>query len=259
MTPPIDGISNMIAITLPVLVALGFQTPSSDSPPAEAVPASSPTASASVEELRERIHGMRMSLLFGGEKVKGAEGEAMDFYNQRIEAVNKSLDSIHTDLAEKNASYDAALRQALSGKDGAPAAMQRAQTLRAEIAALQRESTELSSTSTNLAKLVQTVQARQREREIMAARMDSSMSMDFGSFTLGSVGLAPDVQVRPDTSPFDDPNLVEDLFTRDPVAAARLLFAADPERYRRLFPLQPPPAALRQALVFPLPDLPGKR
>ncbi len=250
----------MIAATLIVLVPLALQSPGSTATPTEAASSASPTSSASVEDLRERIHEMRMSLLFGGDKVKGAESEAMDFYTQRIESVNQSLDSIHTDLAEKGASYDAALRQALSGKEGSAAAMQRAQSLRAEIVTLERESADLSSTSANLAKLVQTVQARQREREVLSARMDSSMSMDLSTnFTLGSVGLAPDVQVRPDTSPFDDPRFVQDLFARDPVAAARILYAADAERYMRMFPLQPPAESLRKAMAFPLPDLPGKR
>lgn len=242
--------------TLIVLVPLALQSAGSGATASEASPAS-PTSSANIEDLRARIHGMRMSLLFGGDKVKGAEIEAMGFYRQRIESVNQGLDSIHTDLAEKGASYDAALRQALSGKEGA---MQRAQTLRAEIASLEQESSELSSTSANLAKLVQTVQARQREREVLAARLESPMNLDLAtSFTLGSVGLAPDVQVRPDTSPFDDPSFVQDLFARDPVAAARLLYATDAERYLRTFPLQPPAESLRTALAFPLPDLPGKR
>jgi hypothetical protein len=249
----------VISTTLFVLIPLTLQTTTSPAVPTEAS-SPAPGSSTSLEDLRSRVHGMRMSLLFGGDKVKGAETEAMNFYNQRIEAVNQSLDSIHTDLAEKNASYDAALQQSLSGKDGAAAAMQRAQGLRAEIASLEHESSELSSTSANLSKLVQTVQARQREREVLAARLEGSMGVDMPTnFTLGSVGLMPDVQVRPDVSPFDDPRLVQDLFARDPVAAARLLYAADAARYRRVFPLQPPAQPLRKALAFPLPDLPGKR
>ena len=133
--------------------------------------------------------------------------------------------------------------------------------LRGEVAALERESAELSSTSGNLAKLVQAVQTRQRERETLATRMDASVGVDLGTtFTLGSVGLAPDVQVvRPGVSPFDDTKLVQDLIQRDPLAASRVLFGADPERYFKLFPLTPPAEALRKALDFPLPDLPGKR
>jgi prefoldin subunit 5 len=203
---------------------------------------------------------MRMSLLFGGEKVKSAETEAIDFYNQRIEAANRTLDSLQTDLAEKRATYDVALEQALAGKEGSPAAMQRAQVLRTEIASLERESSDFTATRMNLGKLVQTVQARQRERETLAARLEASSAQDLGAaFTLGSVGLAPDVQVRPAVSPFDDPSLIQDLIARDPVGAARVLFAADAKRYFELFPLIPPATALRQALAFPLPDLPGKR
>src|SRR5262245_45323407 len=206
-----------------------------------------PSSSAGLEDLRARIHGMRLSLLFGGDKVKSAEGEAIDFYNQRIEVVNRSLDSIQTDLAEKRTSYDVALEQTLSGRDPA-AAMHRAQAVRAEVAALEHEGGELSSRRTNLDRLIRTVQARQREREVLAGRMEASASADDDpGFTLGSVGLAPEVQVRPDVSPFDDPGLVQDLVTRDPVAAGRILFEADAERYFRVFPLRPPAASLRAA------------
>jgi hypothetical protein len=250
----------MIALPFTLLAPLLLQAPATDSPPSDAAASPARPASAGVEDLRARIHGMRMSLLFGGDKVKGAESEAIGFYSQRVEAVNKSLDSLHTDLAERRASYDVALEQALSGKDGAGAAMQRAQAVRADIVALERESAELDSTRANLAKLVQAVQARQRERETLSARMDASVGLDLGtSFSLGSVGLAPDVQVRPDVSPFDDPRFVQDLIARDPVAAARVLFESAPERYFRLFPLNPPAESLRRALTFPLPDLPGKR
>jgi len=249
------------------LLALALQAPAPSPPegltrvaatPPESAPAT-PATKVGVDELRARIHGMRLDLLFGGDKVKSAEGEAIGFYNQRIESVNKSLDGLETDLAEKRASYDMALEQSLEAGAGAPA-LQRAQALRAEIAGLEHDADDLASTRTNLGKLVQTVQARQRERDILAARMNASSAEDLGAgFTLGSVGLAPDVQVRPDVSPFDDELLVQDLFARDPVAAARTLYAADPERYRREFPLRPPAQALRKALVFPLPDLPGGR
>jgi len=248
------------------LLALALQSPSAPegltrvaAATAESAPAppATPATKVGVDELRARIHEMRLSLLFGGDKVKSAEGEAIGFYNQRIESVNKSLDGLETDLAEKRASYDMALEQSLESGAGAPA-LQRAQTLRAEIANLEHDADDLATTRTNLGKLVQTVQARQRERDILAARMNASSAEDLGAgFTLGSVGLAPDVQVRPDVSPFDDERLVQDLFARDPVAAARTLYAADPERYRREFPLRPPAEALRKALVFPLPDLPA--
>ena len=255
--------TTILFLLLPVLL----QAPAPPMAEPAVVPASAPAPapgarpSASVEDLRARVHVMRMNLLFGGDKVKSAEREAIDFYNQRIEAVNRGIDSVHTDLAERRASYGVALDQALSGREGTAEAMEKAQVLRGEVAALERESAELSSTSGNLAKLVQAVQTRQRERETLATRMDASVGVDLGTtFTLGSVGLAPDVQVvRPGVSPFDDTKLVQDLIQRDPLAASRVLFGADPERYFRLFPLTPPSEALRKALDFPLPDLPGKR
>ena len=44
-----------------------------------------------------------MSLLLGGDQVKKAEAEAVDFYGRRIELIDTRMDTVHSDLAEKRA------------------------------------------------------------------------------------------------------------------------------------------------------------
>ena len=74
----------------------------------------------------------------------------------------------------------------------------------------------------------------------------------------------PDVTVRPPTvaeagDPFMDEEFISDLLARDPAAAKSLLFSHDPIGYWKRFPLTPPRAALKRALLFPAADLPGSR
>lgn len=231
-------------------------------PPQDAAPAEPDSDAVQIEDLKSRIHGMRTSLLFGGEKVREAESEAIDFYATKIESIEQGLDSISVGLSEKRASYEISLEQALGQTDPEQRAMsvRRAQTLRAEISGLEREAEELKAKRASLSSLIGAVQARGRERELHASRLEASGTFDeeFG-LSLGAVGLAPDVPLVADVSPFDDPQLLEDMIARDPAGARRVLFDMDPERYWERFPLRPPAAALREALAFPLPDLPGRR
>jgi hypothetical protein len=214
------------------------------------------------QELQTRIHEMRMNLLLGGEKVRKAESEAIDFYNGKIGALDQRFDGIQVDLSEKRAQYDVELRNALGGSssDARSAATRRAMQLRSEISALEAEAAELRGKRTNVSKLVAAVESRGRERTDLASRLETSGDFDDGlGLPLGGVGLAPAVEVTAPSSPYEDEALIRDLFERDPRGAARLLFEANPTRYWQRFPLRPPAPALLEALPFPLPDLPGQR
>ncbi len=221
-----------------------------------------PVDSAQVEGLRGRIHGMRMNLLLGGDRVRQAESDATQFYRGKVELIEKRLDSVAAELAELRASYDVTLGHALQGGDGE----QRKKTLseaaeqRGKIQGLETEETELADRRSRLERLVQAVEARGRERERLAAKIESGPGFDEAlAFPLGEIGLAPELEVLAPSSPLDDQGLIADLLARDPVAAHRLLYETDPDGYWELFPLQPPADALRAALDFPLPDLPGQR
>ena len=218
--------------------------------------------SVEVEDLRGRIRDMRMSLLLGGEKVREAEAEAVDFYGNRIELIDRRRDSVQADLTEKRATYDVSLDRALKADDasGREAAMRKAQGLSSEINVLEREFGDLETKRRNLSHLVSAVERRGQQREELSLRIQTSTDVEaeFG-MSLGGVGLAPEVAVQPTGSPLDDGQLVEDLLERDPRGARRLLFEADARGYFERFPLRPPAGVLSRALVFPMPDLPGSR
>jgi len=214
------------------------------------------------ESLRARIREMRMNLLLGGDQVRTAEGEARQFYGGKIEGVDTRIDALHSDLAAKRPGYELALDRALTGNsaDERRAALGEASALRAEIGALEGEANELGTRRANLSQLVVAIEARDRERERLVARMEASSGVDESfSLPLASIGLAPVVTAKPAASPLQDDDLVRDLLSRDPIGGRGVLFELDPVGYWRRFPLRPPVDGLRQALQFPLPDLPESR
>ena len=217
---------------------------------------------ARVEALRSRIHDMRMSLLLGGEKVQSAETEAIGFYSSKVETIDRGIDSMEVDLSEKRASYKVALEQTLQseGATSRDSSMKRAQTLRSEIGSIEGDVDALKERRTNLNKLIGAVQARGREREALAGKLELAGGFeDEMNLNLGTVGLVPPDPVAPRTTPLEDDGFVADMMREDPRAASRILFESDPEGYWKRFPLQPPSGALQRALRFPLPDLPGQR
>lgn len=215
-----------------------------------------------VEALRDRIHEMRMNLILGGDSVRTAESEAVEFYGNRIDLIDRRRDTIEADRSEKRATYDLTLERVLASEDGEgrTVAMSQAQTLRLELEGLERETRDLDAKRSSLNGLIMGVEARGREREKLRARLEAGDSIDdVGGLSLGSVGLAPDIDFEPASTPFDDELLIQDLLARDANAARRLIFETDPEGYWRRFPLKPPAEVLREAFAFPVPDLPGGR
>ena len=220
------------------------------------------TSSARVEALRSRIHDMRMSLLLGGDKVKSAEAEAIGFYGKKIETIDRGIDSMEVDLSEKRASYKISLEQTLKANEATArqASMKRAQGLRHEIGSLESDVGALQQKRGNLSKLIGAVQARGREREVLAGRLEASGGFDDDfNLNLGVVGLVPDLPTTTSVTPLEDDDFIRDLFQEDPRGASRILFETDPVGYWQRFPLAPPQRALKNAMAFPLPDLPGQR
>jgi hypothetical protein len=220
------------------------------------------SGSARVEALRSRIHGMRMDLLLGGDKVRQAENDAAQFYKGKVEVIDQRLDSIAGELVELKASYQSTLGRTLQASGEArPAALREAADQRARIQALQSEEAELGDRRGHVEKLVGAVEARGRERQRLAAKIESNSEYGeaFAMQLGGGIGLAPDVETTSTSSPLHDDGLIDDLLALDPAGARRVLFEGDPEGYWRRFPLRPPEAVLRTVLKFPAPDLPGQR
>lgn len=214
-------------------------------------------------ELQKRIHEMRMNVLLGGDKVRQAETEAIDFYNRQSGLVEQRIDSMETDLVTKRAEYEVALDGALRSADPAARAQatRKAMGSSAEIGELEQELERMKGKRTGVSRLVATVSARKRDRENLAAEIETSdglAGIEFG-LPLMAVGFAPAAESGAGASPFDDERVVNDLMSRDPRAAKALLFEANPARYWERFRLQPPAVPLVKALSFPPPDVPGQR
>ena len=225
-------------------------------------PVAVPADAGKVESLRGRIHGMRMNLLLGGDKVRQAESDAAQFYRGKVELIEKRLDSISAELTELRATYSVSLENALGGGEAEQRKLKLtdAAAQRGKIHMLETEEAGLVERRGRLGKLVDAVESRSRQREKLTAQLETQPTFDEGmAFPLGGIGLAPELDTLAPASPLDNPGLIADLIARDPVAAHRLLFESDPSGYWELFPLQPPADALRRDVEFPLPDLPGQR
>jgi len=252
--------------TLPLLLSV-FALPSlpEDDPAPVVTIAAEPavdTASTTPEALRGRIHEMRMNLLLGGDRVRAAEREAVDFYSGKAELVERRLDTAQAELSEKRATYDLVLARALQAntETGRREALDEAAVLSAEVEELRSESHDLGRKRENLSALVAAVEERERDRDRLVTQLETSSDFDHGfGLPLAGVGLAPAIAVDPPPSPLADEQLVNDLLQRDPIGARRVLFEADPAAYWQRFPLRPPADLLGAALEFPLSDLPGQR
>ncbi len=252
-----------------LMTALLSAAPLQDGRPPQDRPEPGPAGSAeqnpaaSPEALRGRVHELRMNLLLGGDQVRRAESEAVEFYSGKLESVEQRLDVIESDLRAKRSSYDLKLDQALSARDARrrDAVMREATSLRGEIAGLEREASALVERREALSRLVGSVRARDRERESLVAQLETTSALDT-AFGLPHTGIGlgpPPMAAEASASAFEEDGLMQDLMSRDERAARRLMFDTDPERYWARFPLRPPADALRAALDFPLPDLPGTR
>jgi len=244
----------ILFIALPLLPQEGSDAPG-PSPPDE--PA---TTAGNAEALRGQVHDMRMNLLLGGDRVREAEREAVDFYNGKVDLIEERLDTIQADLSEKRASYDLQLDRSLDAASGeASRGLAEADRLGDEITALEAEAQQLGQRRTGFARMVASVEGRDKEREALVAELETTGDIEGLGMPLPPIGLAPRVEAAPSGSPLDDDRLVADLLARDPRGARRLLFEIDPVGYWGRFPLRPPSSALRGAFEFPLPDLPAAR
>jgi len=259
----------MISLSLllvgPLLAAPATQdTPEPSAPPGaparDAVPAGvTDDARPRADQLKSRIHDLRMSLLLGGERVQRAEREAIDFYGRKSQEVDRHLDTIQADLAESRTAYDVALERALGAPtpEARQAAMQEAAKLRGGISALEGDRDDFVKRRKNLSVLIDAVDERGRERDKLAARIESAAGIDEMTLPFLGMGLLPEGGEPAPASVGDE--LIADLLERDPLQARRVLFEMDPQAYWTRFPLQPPTGALLEALPFPSPDLPANR
>lgn len=229
-------------------------------------PASGPVgesaASVTAEGLRGRIHKMRMDLLLGGDRVREAESQAIGFYREKADFVDRRIDTLGSDLSEKRATYDVVLERALSSDsaDDRVRALKEAQPIRGEITVLENERNDLSEKRDRISGLISSVSARDRDRQRLVELVESNEEVP-DALGLGwpGIGLAPPPIPIEAGSPLEDDSLLTDLLDRDPLAARSLLFDVDPDGYWSRFPLNPPVDVVIESFSFPLPDLPQQR
>ena len=262
----------MIPILTTALLTAGLgpipQEPSAQAAPAVPASVAPPAAEpegveTTAEGLRSRIRDMRMNLLLGGDQVRKAEKEAVDFYARKTRSVENRIDDVATELVELRAQYDVVLDRALASRGTAEGAeaLREAQPLRAQISVLEGDADSLNGKRNRLSELVASVEERDRDRQRLVDQLESSSidPDDFGA-PMMSIGLAPNVgEPIAAAAPAQDDALIRDLMARDPRGTKALLWAEDPTSYWDRFPLQPPAAPLRQALRFPRPDPVGRR
>ena len=210
------------------------------------------------EALRQKVRDMRMNLLLGGDQVRRAEEQAVDFYVGKTRSVENRMDDVATELVELRASYDVVLDRALDS--GSQEALREAQPLRVRITTLESEETGLFERRDRLSELVAAVEDRDRDRRRLVDQVESASAIP-GSFgaPMMSIGLAPPPLPSEAEVPLENDSLLQDLLARDPAKAKSMYFAADQERYWRRFPLRPPIRELQGAMRFPLPDPVGRR
>lgn len=215
------------------------------------------------EDLRARIRDMRMNLLLGGDQVRRAEEQAVDFYSQKARSVDGRIDDVATELVEVQANYDVALERALAnrGTTAGREALEDAAPLRARIRDLESEADSLNDKRSRLSELVDAVESRDRERRRLVDQLESaSIDADGLGAPMMSIGLAPNVSAPIEAgAPLEDDALFADLMAMDPRGARALLYEEDPGAYWRRFPLTPPADVLRSAMRLPRPDPVGRR
>ena len=254
-------ITSLLALAL---VAQGpLPGPSGSAPQQESAAqqgSAAPPESSGVGDLKRRIHTMRVTLVAGGEKVREADSQALEFYGQKAEQLARRGDAVATDLTERGAEYEVALERVLSATspEARKAAAEEAAKLRHGIAALEAEADDNTKRRRQFQRAADLVRERVRQRARLAERLDAPGEASLLVPPLPYLGLAPD-SLGGEEQALADPDLMDDLMRRDPRRARRILCELNPAAYWRRWPLLPPADILRKALPFPLPDPPGGR
>ena len=228
---------------------------------AEAAPAEeeggNPLLTAS--KLRGRVRDMRKQVLGGGPAVQNSEKEALRFYRGKIQEMGRQADDLRTQRDSKDAEYQVALETTLQSDDPSERAeaARDAQGLRMQISDLDAQIAAIEKRGESLGRGVESIQRRIDKRKRLISQFERNDIVDDLPYLEDEV-LGGEDDVGGSANPFTDEGFIQDLLKRDPEAARRLIFDADPAGYWKRFPLKPPAKAIRK-LRFPPADLPGPR
>jgi len=250
------------ALAAPALAAESDDTPAK---PTRGEAASDDKVSESAmlnsSKLRDRVRGMRKQVLGGGPAVAKSEGEALRFYRGKIHDIARQADELRTQRDSRDAEYQVALDTTLQSEDPAERAdaAREAQKLRRQITELDDQTAMLEKRGESLGRGVESIQRRIDKRKRLLSTFDRGEVVDDLPYLEDEVLGGEEDEMGEDGNPFGDDAFIADLLQRDPAAARRLIFEADPTGYFERFPLKPSNRALRKALPFPPADLPGNR
>lgn len=265
------------AIVFALLFALGGPSFAQDAPAAEgdAAAAGQPKDTArkktpaeeedssllTATKLREKVRTTRRNILAGGPAVEKSEKEALRFYRRKINALARQTEEVRTNHAMKQAEYEIALESTLKAESDSEraGAAREASKLRAEMRALVADIKALERQGDMLGRGVAGIQKRMDARKRMIRRFESPEALEDLPYLSDEILEYAEEEETESGDPFMDEEFINDLLARDPAAAKSLLFSHDPIGYWKRFPLTPPRAALKRALLFPAADLPGSR
>jgi hypothetical protein len=241
-----------------LVAAEGDQTPPEKSAPEGAAKEESSLLTST--RLRGNVREMRKQVLGGGPAVVKSEKEALRFYRGKIQEMARRADDLRTQRDSKDAEYRVALDTTLTSEDPTERAdaAREAQRLKTEIRSLDAEIADMEKRGEAIGRGVEGIQRRISKRERLVSQFERSDMVEDMPYLADDV-LGDDVESSGSSSPFTDEGFIQDLLRRDPEAARRLLFEADPKAYFERFPLKPIPGSLKRALPYPPADLPGAR
>jgi len=212
-------------------------------------------------KLREKVRTTRRNILAGGPAVEKSEKEALRFYRRKINSLARQTEELRTKHAMKQAEYEIALETTLKAEDPAEraGAAREASKLRGEMRAIDADVKALERQGDMLGRGVAGIQKRMEARKRMIRRFESPEALEDLPYLADEILDFAEEEEAEAGDPFMDEEFISDLLARDPAAAKSLLFSHDPIGYWKRFPLTPPRAALKRALLFPAADLPGSR
>jgi prefoldin subunit 5 len=241
------------------------EAPAEQVEPTESVAAKEPAKDESTlltaTKLRERVRQMRRLVLGGGPAVEKSEKEALRFYRRKIDELARRADELRTERDLKQAEYDLALDATLNANSESERqdAAKQAKRLGDEMRGIDLEIAGLERQGDALGRGVASIQRRIERRKQLMARFEQPDFYEELPYLSDELIDFEEESADDGVDPFLDPGFLEDLLQRDPERARELLFLYNPKLYWERFPLTPPRGALKEALRFPAPDLPGKR
>ncbi len=249
----------LAALTTPLLAEGADE--GSTPPTTEAAPAGTEEANPllTASKLRSRVRDMRKQVLGGGPAVQNSEKEALRFYRGKIQEMGRQSDDLRTKRDSKDAEYQVALETTLQSEDPSERgeAAREAQQLRRQIGDLDEQVAAMEKRGESLGRGVESIQRRIDKRKRLVSQFERNDIVEDLPYLEDEVLGGEEDIGGAGSNPFADEGFIQDLLKRDPEAARRLIFDADPAGYWKRFPLKPSAKAVRK-LRFPPADLPGK-